>query len=461
MRPAPDPHSSAAAGTRAVTIVLCVFTLITVVGWAGAVFCSPIVQRVRTWTAPDHTRIVLDLSERTPYELRTVHDPERLAVNVPSASLRDISSLEVADGLIRSIRCNQSDVRAQVVLDLEYAARFRHFPLRAADGRPDRIVIDVYRPERHTSPGVRSDGQCGKGHGSAAPLTAAITGKLWTVVFDPGHGGLDPGATRGGICEKDVVLQVARKAIRILNDVPGYRGIMTRDRDYFLPLAQRVRIAQRQEGDLFVSIHANANHRLSMSGMEVYVLSLQGATDREAQELANKENAADLVGLAPGEGQSEEVLSILMDLRMTRVYQSSHHLAHCILQAADRSGVVPTRDVKQARFQVLQTLAMPAVLVELGYLSHRHDRQFMSSDRGQETLARALVAGILQYRDDRDALVTVTGRDWTGRYQVRRGDTLWELARRHGTTIQEIRDQNHLDSASLVVGQTLKLPKVD
>jgi len=196
--------------------------------------------------------------------------------------------------------------------------------------------------------------------------------------------------------------------------------------------------------------------------MEGYFLSLKGATDREARELADKENAADLVGLAPDERRDDSVLAILMDLHMTRVLNQSSRLAEHVLRAADRSGVVGARRVKQARFQVLHSLAMPSALVELAYLSNTQDRKLLASRQGQDDLAQILVTGILSYRGDQEALaLSEPSATWTRTYQVRSGDSLWKLAQRYGTTIDEIRTRNNLRSSQLLVGQKLRVPNVD
>jgi N-acetylmuramoyl-L-alanine amidase len=297
-------------------------------------------------------------------------------------------------------------------------------------------------------------------------LAAAMDpARPFRVILDAGHGGLDPGAIRGKVREKDIVLAVCLELKRLLDAQPGYEAVLTRAQDYYPSLSRRVDIARAQKGDLFLSIHCNTHPKPSVSGMEVYFLSLQGATDREAQELADKENAADLVGLAPGDTQGDAVLSILMDLRMTQVLQQSSRLAECVLKATGNAAL-GIRRVKQARFQVLRTLAMPAVLVELAYLSNDQDRAMLASREGQRRYAAALFAGILRFRNDREAssvLAQVPSRksagvDWGKKYKVRRGDSLWDLAQRHGVTMDEIARQNNLRDRSLRIGQNLRLP---
>jgi N-acetylmuramoyl-L-alanine amidase len=248
---------------------------------------------------------------------------------------------------------------------------------------------------------------------------------------------------------------------QLINKLPGYKAVLTRTTDHYPSLGKRVAMARQNEGDLFLSIHCNTHRKKSVAGMEVYFLSLQGATDREASELADKENAADMVGLDTRHKHDDLVMNILMDLKMSRVLHESSRLADHLLAAADRDGSVKSRKSKQARFQVLRNLAMPSALVEVAYLSNKNDLKVLSSDLGRRKIAASLVEGILAWQRDQEALALlgrVLPESWTRKYAVRRGDSLWDLARRHGTTVVEIERRNKLRSRSIMVGQVLNLP---
>ncbi|MFO7610063.1 MAG: N-acetylmuramoyl-L-alanine amidase [Candidatus Krumholzibacteriia bacterium] len=425
-----------------------------VAGGAGPVAAAdgPVILAIRHSSTPERTRVVLDLDRGASFEVRRIGAPDRLAVNVAGASFGGAGPRRIGDGLVRAVRCNAGARRAQVVLDLQSAADFRSFSLPAADGRPDRIVVDVLRA-----------GAPAPEPAAAPPAAAAAVPVLrpFTVVLDPGHGGDDPGAIRGGLREKDVVLEVALEAARLIDALPGYRAVLTRRDDTYPSLARRVAIAAEADGDVFVSIHCNTHRRREVAGMEVYFLSLQGATDREAQELADKENARQLVGLGPDRDPDDAVVGILMDLRMSRMLHESSRLADQLLQAAASGDVVGARKVKQARFQVLGQLAMPAALVELAYLSNPGDLALLRDRTARRRLAAVLVEGLVGWRRDRDAvlqLAAVRGDAWSREYRVRRGDNLWALARRHGTTVGEITRHNALADAGLAVGQVLRLP---
>jgi len=438
---------------------------------------GPTVERVRWSTSPERTRVVLDLDRGASFEVRRIGNPDRLAVELPGGRLGGTAPVRIADGRVRGVRLEPGADRAQVVIDLAGATDFRSFSLPARDGKPARIVIDIVAaaaPAPAVAPPVQAPLEAAVGPTDAAaddPVVGAAAGPAvtadvprapFTVIIDPGHGGSDPGASRGGVLEKDVVLEVARETARLVNDLPGWRAVLTRDDDSYPTLEQRVARAAAEGGDVFLSLHCNTHRRDDVAGMEVYFLSLQGASDREAQELADKENAATLVGLAAGPGVDDAVVGILMDLRMSRVLHESSRLADAVLDAAAAGGTVEARRVKQARFQVLGQLAMPAVLVELAYLSNDGDRERLADPELRRRLAADLVRGLAGWRRDDPGALQVAGlppSSWSQEYRVRRGDNLWALAKLHGTTVQEISRRNDLASEGLAVGQVLRLPE--
>lgn len=436
----------------------------------AAAASGPDIIRIRHFTAPDHTRVVLDLSGPGSFEVRRIGDPDRIAINVSRAGFSKAGTITVADGLIRKIRRNPGADRAQVVLDLDQKADFRSFSLPAGSGRPDRIVIDVLRTTAEVEV-AEIPTQALPEPVTKAKIVLAPAPRPFLVIIDPGHGGLDPGASRKGVKEKDVVLSISKEMARLINALPGYRAVLTRTGDYGLELWQRVEFARRKEGDLFISVHCNSHPRAAVSGMEVYFLSLQGATDREAKELADKENAAQLVGLAAGSQPDDLVMDILMDLRMSQVLHQSAALSDRLVTAAKASSLMEGRKVKQAGFQVLKSLAMPSALVEVAYLSNSADRKLLADRSNHGRIAMVLVEGILDWRRDQQDRWQLAGAPaasaaselpptWTREYKVRSGDNLWRLAQRHGTTVNEISQRNKLDDRPILVGQLLKLPEV-
>lgn len=408
------------------------------------------VVSIRHFSAPGHTRVVLDMSGAGSFEVRRVRNPDRIAINISGATVSLVEPLAVSDGLVQRVRINPGQRRTQVVIDLDQRADFRSFSLPATGSTSDRIVVDVLRPGTA---------------GQEVPVVAAAQSiqRPFIVIIDPGHGGMDPGAVRGGVSEKTIVLDISREMARLINAVPGYRAHLTRTGDYGLELWQREDFARRKDGDLFLSIHCNTHADDDVAGMEVYFLSLQGATDREAKELADQENAAELVGLDPRGNHDAMVMDILMDLRMTQVLRESARLSHHLLDAGRGSGIIGGRKVKQAGFRVLKSLAMPSALVEVAYMSNRGDMKVLQSRSGRRDMAAVLVQGVVAWRKDQPALLQLAAADgsaWTRDYRVRRGDSLWGLARRNGTTVTEISRYNNLQSGAINVGQVLRLPEV-
>jgi N-acetylmuramoyl-L-alanine amidase len=341
----------------------------------------------------------------------------------------------VSDGLIRAIRMNElRSGNAQIVLDIEKRSRFQVFALAPVADKPHRVVIDVYC-ER-------------KAEAEAPPADKGVR----RIVIDPGHGGDDPGA-KGyhGLVEKDITLDLARRLARRIDALPGYQAILTRDGDYFVRLGERQRFARRKNGDLFVSLHANAARNRSANGFEVYFLSLSGATDKMARELADKENAADLIGGVPEEAE-EEVLSILFDYLQVEGMKRSEALAEEIWNSFRNGRDMELRNVKQAGFAVLKSLEIPAVLVEVGFITNRSDAALLKKDEFRDRIAEKLARGVERYFERAVAEPEVL-------HVVEKGETVYSIARRYRVDVEALLHRNNLRADSILEeGQRLRIP---
>jgi N-acetylmuramoyl-L-alanine amidase len=235
------------------------------------------------------------------------------------------------------------------------------------------------------------------------------------VAVDAGHGGEDTGA-RGprGVLEKHVTLAIARNLAQELNRVPGVRALLTRDGDYFIPLRERYRIAEKARADLFVSIHANSSKRRgSGSGTEVFYLSLGGATAQADADLADLENAADLVGGVPKQAE-DDLVSILYDVKRSSMLEQSQLLAETLLDhlAADRR--LDNRGVKQAGFAVLKSVEFPSVLVETAFINNPVEARLLRNPDFQRQMARQLALGVRTYFERTGALRVPAGGGGAG-----------------------------------------------
>jgi N-acetylmuramoyl-L-alanine amidase len=398
------------------------------------------ITAVRYWTAPDHTRVVVDLSREARYSTRVLSGPDRVVVLIVGGSVGDTPrSTPVGDGIVDRVRLNQLHSGAQVVLDLPGPLSHTVFPLKPYLTKPDRVVIDVF------------SGNARRGAGTGAESAASASR---VIVIDPGHGGEDPGTLGNGMLrEKDVVLDIAKRLAGELRSSGGYDVHLTRDGDYFVRLARRKEIAHKKDADLFISIHANSAPNHKANGTEVFHVSSHGASDQAARELADRENAADLVGGVSPDAD-DDVLSILVDLKMSDCVQKSSDLADLMDSVLSRQRVSKCV-VKQAGFLVLKSLAMPSVIVEVGFLTNASDVQKLKSEDYRQQYAECLATAVEEYFD-RYAPVLAQG----GTHKVAPGETLWSIARRYNVTVEELRSINGLEpDAQIKVDQVLSVAR--
>ena len=217
------------------------------------------------------------------------------------------------------------------------------------------------------------------------------------IAIDAGHGGQDPGAIGpSGRREKDITLAIARELARQVNATAGYKAVLTRDADFFIPLNERARRAKRAGADMFVSIHADAAENRNARGSSVYVLSLKGASSQRARWLADKENAADLIGgvrVEPG----NTLASVLLDLTQSGNLKASEDVAGQVLSGLARLGPNHKSTVERANFAVLRTSDIPAMLVETAFISNPDEERRLSDPAQQAAIARAVFGGINGY----------------------------------------------------------------
>ena len=222
--------------------------------------------------------------------------------------------------------------------------------------------------------------------------------RLLTVAIDPGHGGEDPGATGGaGTHEKDVVLSIARMLKAKIDAQPNMRAMMTRDSDYFVPLGVRVQKARRVQADLFVSIHADAFVTPEARGASVFVLSDRGASSAQAKWLANKENAADMIGGANLGSKDAQVTRVLLDLSTTAQIGDSMKVGRAVLEQIGGINRLHKGQVEQAGFAVLKAPDIPSILVETAFISNPEEEAKLNDLAHQNQLADAILRGIRAY----------------------------------------------------------------
>ena len=226
-----------------------------------------------------------------------------------------------------------------------------------------------------------------------APGATARAGDV-IIAIDAGHGGIDPGASAGGLAEKRIVLEFAQRLAVHIDHVEGLTAFLIRSDDIFLTLSQRIRRARDGGANLIVSLHADTTREGRAEGAHVYTLSREG-TDEAAVELAERENRADVIGGVALAGESDDLAALLIDLAQRGTSDEAEKLAVAILQAmASSVTLLPSAPHRRANFRVLKAPEIPSILVELGYLSNAGDRQRMASEAWLDRMAAALAQGI-------------------------------------------------------------------
>ena len=364
---------------------------------------------LRSWSAPTSTRVVFDLSAPV---MLVAPDSGRscaLVVSVPDQQMMRAAGvpavLAVRDGLVDSVEVITERKSARFRVWLRDTSRFRIFALAAEEDKPFRVVVDV---TRNGAAAVADQ----------APIGGAAVRKqprVRVVVVDAGHGGEDTGAHGlHGVLEKQANLAVARALAAELERTPGIRAVLTPDDDTFIPLRERYRIAERAKADLFISLHANSSPRRgSGSGTEVFFLSLRGATDQATNDLANMENAADLVGGVPAQAD-DDLVSILYDVKRSSALQQSQLLATTLLDHVTRDQRLGERGVKQAGFVVLKSVEFPSVLVETAFINNPVEARLLVSEEFQRQIASQLAAGVRSYLEESGIGYSADPRDSTG-----------------------------------------------
>jgi N-acetylmuramoyl-L-alanine amidase len=219
-----------------------------------------------------------------------------------------------------------------------------------------------------------------------------------TITLDPGHGGEDPGAIgSGGSYEKNVTLAVARRLKAKIEAEPNMRAVLTRDADYFVPLQARVQKARRIQSDLFVSIHADAFVRPDANGSSVFVLSESGASSSAARYLAQKENAADLIGGVNIDVKDPVLARTLLDLSQTATINDSLKLGKAVLGEIGGINRLHKANVEQAGFAVLKAPDIPSILIETAFISNPEEEKKLNDDAYQDRMAEAILSGIRKY----------------------------------------------------------------
>ncbi len=409
------------------------------------------VDDVRLWRAPDHTRIVFDLSGPAEHKLLVLQNPSRIVLDVENTSIKaGLTDLKLEGTPVKLVRAGVregDDLR--VVLDLGAAVKPRSFFLKANDQAGDRLVLDLY----DTAPRDKAVATKSVQHSDKRDIIIAI---------DAGHGGEDPGAIGPNRSrEKDVVLAIAKELNALLRADKGFKPTMIRTGDYYVSLRGRRDLARKRQADLFVSIHADAFKRREAHGASVYALSTQGATSTAARYLAQRENESDLVGGVTLSDKDDLLAGVLADLSMTSTLDNSLKLGAKVLRRVDGVAKLHKNRVEQAGFAVLKSPDIPSILVETGFISNPGESKLLSSSSYQKKMARAIHAGIRDWflaHPPSGTLIAWQKQQAGRQYVIARGDTLSGIAQRFNVPLSDLKIRNGISGEKILVGQKLLIP---
>ena len=374
-----------------------------------------VVKNFRLGVHDAKTRIVMDVKGPISYKYFLLANPYRLVLDMLEVDfeLHPVSGVLTGGVLGYRFGLLKPGI-SRVVIDLSKPLLVdKHFIIKPGAKPQSRLVIDLIPTTRskflahvRKSRNQKTIGllklkseeqkhQTNQEFKNKFPHKKISKSKI--IVLDPGHGGVDPGAIGiKGTYEKKIVLMAAKSIKKILAKSGRYNVILTRKSDRFIPLRKRVAIARRAKADLFISLHADSIKNGAVRGATVYTLS-ENASDREAAQLAERENKSDLIAGIDLNAESKEVTDILIDLVQRETMNQSAVFADAIVQEITKKIKTHRRPHKFAGFAVLKALDIPSILLEMGYLSNIEDETLLNTDAFQKKLGRAILLGLDRY----------------------------------------------------------------
>ena len=411
---------------------------------------AAVVKNVRTWSAPDHTRVVFDLDSSAAYKVFLLDGPDRVVIDMKHTRLAtDIRRPSRSDRLIRGIRsAPRKNGGLRVVLDLKRPIRPRSFLLDPNKHYGHRLVVDLHPKTTNAGDGVVENASANQASKGLRDVVIAV---------DAGHGGDDPGAApRRGVHEKDVVLAISRELARIIDAREGMRAVLIRDGDYYIGLRRRTELARQARADLFVSVHADAFRDPRVHGASVYVISRRGASSEAARWLATQENAADLAGGVSLDDEDEGLATVKLDLAQTGALRASREVGRRVLSQLGRIGPLHKQRVERAGFMVLKAPNIPSILVETGFITNALDERRLMDPAQRRAIAGAIAEGIAGYFEVYPPAGTLLAKR---RHVIARGDTLSEIADRYRVSLAALRTVNQIRGDRIHIGDVLRIPE--
>lgn len=366
------------------------------------------------FSAQPNNKIRLVFDANGPIQYSIQEQPQKIVINIKNAKLIGLlNKTWLHKTPVSSVQNKQLGKDLCLILNLKKAVKLQHFVLI----KPYRLVLDLFVTKSISDTSIKSQQVVANAstaaHAHSTPTTTVVLAdqslasssrkKIGNknlrdvmVVIDPGHGGKDPGAIgRKGTLEKDVALAVAKVLQNTINKTKGFRAILTRNRDYFVTLRERLDIAHHRKADMFIAIHADAYKDSSSHGVSIFALSQKGATSEAARWLAEKENASELRHTLAD--KNVQLKSVLLDLAQTATISASLEIGAMLLRGLASITHLHSHRVEQAAFVVLKAPDIPSLLVETGFISDPREEKRLCNAKYQGKIAASLAKGITTY----------------------------------------------------------------
>lgn len=458
------------------------------------------IKNIRVAKSGQVTRVVFDTKGIPQYKIFTLNNPSRIVIDFADSKLATkVNQKLFKASYVEKLRYAKRDQnKLRVVLDLKQQIVPKSFILPPHDGANHRLVIDLkgaevnsalakaavktapkktvkaavkkktiaaapkkVKPKQDIIAKVTKPKAVKKSSPAPKPKVAVAKASTFVVAVDPGHGGKDPGATGyAGTREKDVVLQISKRLVRLINAEPGMKAVLTRKSDRFLTLRGRIKKARDNNADVFISIHADAVDDRRVRGSSVYVLSKNGASSEAAKILAQRQNQSDVIGGVSLEGKDKVLQKVIVDLSQTATIDASMDLAKNVLKELGNIGKTRKR-IEHAGFVVLKLPDIPSVLVETAFISNASEEKKLRSAEHQQKLATSIFRGVKTYMNkhapDNSIIAKRIPKE---KHIIRPGETLSGIAHRYRVSLDSLRSVNSLRSDKIRVGQKLLIPGV-
>lgn len=431
---------------------------------------------IRFWKDPEKTRLVFDLTDKIEYKLFTLDAPYRLVVDIKNTQLKvDLSDVEIPQALVKQIRSSKEKETLRIVIDLKNGITTKDFTLKPFQNYGHRLVVDL-RDKNSKKQIIKT-----------ATHAPGDRQRDLVIAIDAGHGGEDPGAIGPKKTkEKQITLSVAKKLVTAINAEKGMKAVLTRTGDYYLSLRKRTDIARKHRADLFISLHADAFKDKKVKGASVWVLSNRGANSEIGRWLEQGEKSSDLAGGVDISSKDPLVAQVILDLSMHHSVGASISAAQMVYKAMrSKLPKMHKKSVQKASFVVLKMPDIPAMLVEMAFISNPAEEKALRTNKRQNTIVKSILSGVKAYfknnppdgtyysapssikksktlkptpQSKPKPIPKLKAKPKKRTYRVKNGDTLSQLAVDFKVSMKKLKSHNKLKSDRLKIGQILIIP---